>query len=425
MAAKKKTAKKKAAAKKAPAKKAAKKKTASKKTAARKTAAKAPATKAAKKKTASKKTSKKTAATKDTAVAAAEAPAVEAAAEAAGAAGSATVRAAPSAAPAKPTPPARKVAPDDDEDDPKGAAAEDAEEEVEAAPELPPIPKMPARRSDGRISLTFAASGDQAFLVYALTAGKVDTEDRQYHVERVELHEAEAAAESGKPDVVTFSAGHYGAVQARYLLLPCGGTYGDSRGAVLAARSPIRAGEVRGLRVAVPALDHPAALALELWLPRHDLDLVPMPVPHISLMVRADRVRAGVLVNEDQVAYVQHNLVRVVDLGHWWGERTEGLPMPNTLMGVRRDIPDDLRAKIALDLKRSIAYALGHREDALDFAVAHAGKHERATVDSLVGRYVNDLTLDAGERGRQALSMLFREAHRHGKLASVPHLFFS
>lgn len=420
MAAKKKTAKKKAAAKKAPAKKAPAKK-AAKKTAAKKAAA--PKKAAAKK--AAKAPAKKTPETKKKAAAPAEASEAVVEAEA--------VREVVSppkpqpAAPAKPAAaPAPKKAPaDDDDDEPKPAAGEAAEAEVEAEPELPPIPKMPARRSDRRISLTFSASGDQAFLVYALTAGKVDTEDREYHVERVELHESEAAAESGKPDVVTFSAGHYGAVQDRYLLLSCGGTYGDSRGPVLVARSPIRAGEVRGLRVAVPSIDHPAALALQLWLPQLAPELVPMPVPHISLMVRADRVRAGVLVNEDQVAYIQHNLVRVVDLGHWWGERTEGLPMPNTLMGVRRDIEPDVRAKIALDLKRSIAYALGHREDALDFAMAHAGKHERSTVDSLVGRYVNDLTLDAGERGRQALSMLFREAHRHKKIATIPHLFFS
>ncbi|MEZ6008875.1 MAG: MqnA/MqnD/SBP family protein [Planctomycetota bacterium] len=421
MAAKKKTAKKKAAAKKAPAKKAAAKKSA-KKTAAKKAAAP--------KKKAAKTAAKKAPATKKKAPSKAAAP-VEAPEEVVEAPAASEAAATPkprSAVPDKPAaapPPKKKVPVPDPDDEPKGAAAEDAEDEVEAEPELPPIPKMPARRSDGRISLTFAASGDQAFLVYALTAGKVDTEDREYHVERVELHESEAAAESGKPDVVTFSAGHYGAVQDRYLLLSCGGTYGDSRGPVLVARSPIRAGEVRGLRVAVPSLDHPAALALQLWLPQLDPELVPMPVPHISLMVRADRVRAGVLVNEDQVAYIQHNLVRVVDLGHWWGERTEGLPMPNTLMGVRRDIDADVRAKIALDLKRSIAYALGHREDALDFAMAHAGKHERSTVDSLVGRYVNDLTLDAGERGRQALSMLFREANRHKKLETVPHLFFS
>jgi 1,4-dihydroxy-6-naphthoate synthase len=339
-----------------------------------------------------------------------EAPAVKAPAEAAPA------RAKPPEAPPRKT---AAAAPDEDD----AAVAE--EEEVEAEPELPPIPTLPARRKDGAISLGFGASAEQAFMVYALASGKVDTEDRTYHLERAELHELEDHATRGERDVTTFSAGHYRQVMDRYLLLACGGSYGDHRGPCLVARTPIRAGEVKGLKVAVPSMDHPAALALELWLPQHDLELVPMPIPHISLMVRADRVRAGVLVNEDQVAYRKHRLVRVVDLGHWWGERTEGLPLPTTVMGIRRDIDADLRAKVALDLKRSIAFALGHREEAVDWAMTYAGKHERETLDSFVSRYVNDLSLDAGERGRQALDMLFREAARHGRLPEAPHLFFA
>ena len=309
------------------------------------------------------------------------------------------------------------------------AAAGDAdppeEPEEPPEPELPPIPKMPKRRADGAISLAFAESADQAFMLFGLAHEKVDTEDRSYAFERLPLHTLHDAATAGTFDVISFAAGAYRDVMHRYLLLTCGGGFGDHRGPALVSRTPIRASEVEGLRVAVPAEHHPATLALRLWIRSENLELVSMPIAHISLMVRADKIRSGLVVNEDQVSYRRHNLVRVVDLGHWWGDRTEGLPLPTTLMGIRRDLGDELRAKIALDLKRSIAYALGHREEALDWAMTYAQKRERADVDNFVSRYVNDLSLDCGERGRQAVTVLLDDAHRLGCYPEPPHLFFS
>ena len=94
-----------------------------------------------------------------------------------------------------------------------------------------------------------------------------------------------------------------------------------------------------------------------------------MPFQQIGAALKAGKARAGVLIHEGQLTYKADGLVRVMDLGQWWGEKTEGLPLPLGGMAIRRDIPTEERAKIALDLKRSIAYALGHREEALDYAM--------------------------------------------------------
>ena len=288
------------------------------------------------------------------------------------------------------------------------------EPEVIVEPTLPPMPVMPARRSDGVIRLAYGVTPDQAFMMYALANEKVDTEDRQYDFFRAETHELADEARKGTFDISAVSVGMYPSIWARYLLLTCGCAFGDHRGPCLVARSPIRAHEVQGLHVAVPAEDDSASLALRLWLPRADLNLVPMPARQISLMVRAQKIRAGLLVNEDQVTYRDHNLVRVVDLGHWWAEETEGLPLALGINIIRRDIPFDDRKKIALDLKRSIAYALGHREEAVEWAMQFSPKLTSEQVDHYVSRYVNELSLDGGERGRQAVRLLFAELKRQG-----------
>ncbi|MDF1702565.1 MAG: ABC transporter substrate-binding protein [Planctomycetota bacterium] len=294
----------------------------------------------------------------------------------------------------------------------------EVEEEV-IEPILPPLPKMPKRREDGVITLGHGSESDQAFMVYALAMEKVDTEDRRYELHRAELQDLEQTAAKAKYDVTAISFGAYPALRDRYLLLACGGAYGDHQGPVLVARKPIRTEEIQGLEVGVPGEDSAGALALRLWLPRAGLALQGMSTREISLRVRANHVRSGLLVNEDILTYRNHNLVRVVDLGQWWGDRTEGLPLALNAHVVRRDIDAELRGKIALDLKRSIAYALGHREEALDWAMQFAGKLDRETLDRYIQRYVNDLSLDCGERGRQAARKLFEEGHRHGFLPQV------
>ncbi len=297
----------------------------------------------------------------------------------------------------------------------------------ERDPEPPPIAPMPPRRADGKITMWFGTSSDQSFMLEALLEGDpdaVDVKARPYHVERKDLHELEAGADRGEPDVVVFTAGHYPSLQDRYQLIPAGGTFGDTFGAVLVARSPIRPAEVRSLEIAVPAFDHPATIVLRMWCPGPGLRLHAVPVPQISLLVRAERIRAGLLVNEDQLTYPRHNLLRVVDLANWWSERTEGLPLPMMLVGVRRDLPAELRSAIALDLKRTVAKGMGRREELCELLASRSGKLDKDTIRTFVGEYVTDMSLGVGERGIQALRTFYREGHRHGAWPEIPHLYF-
>jgi 1,4-dihydroxy-6-naphthoate synthase len=281
---------------------------------------------------------------------------------------------------------------------------------VEAPPKPPP--KLPPRKA-GVITVAYSPDADDAFMFYALASGKVDTEDRKYEFVRSDIQSLNEEAQTGTHDVTAISFGAYPQVLDRYVLLTCGGSFGDQVGPLLVAKTPVRANEVDGLTVAVPGLLTTAALVLRLWLPRAKLKLVPVPFDAVGAAVRAGKTRAGLIIHEGQLTYRSENLVRVVDLGQWWGERTEGLPLPLGGNVVRRDVPAAEQAHVALDLKRSIAYALGHREEALDFALQFGRGLARDVVDRYVGMYVNELTLDYGERGRQALSLLFEEAHRN------------
>ncbi len=301
----------------------------------------------------------------------------------------------------------------------KGAeAAEGAEgagtvQEVAAPPRRARrVPPMPPRRADGTITVALSPDADDAFMFYALAAGKVDTQDRRYELVREEIQVLNERAREGVHDVTAISFGAFPHLEDRYLLLTCGASFGDGRGPVLVAKTPIRTNEVNGLTVAVPGLLTTAALALRLWLPHANLNLVEVPFDDVVDAVRSGRTRAGVLIHERQLTWREDNLVRIVDFAQWWGEKTEGLPLPLGANAIRRDIPEEERTEIALDIKRSIAYGLGHREEALDHAMHYAKGIDKKLVDEYVGMYVNELALDYAERGRQAVRHFFEEAKR-------------
>jgi 1,4-dihydroxy-6-naphthoate synthase len=287
-----------------------------------------------------------------------------------------------------------------------------------------PIPSLPPRKP-GVITVAFSPDADDAFMLYGLVNGKVDTETRKYEWIRADIAGLNAEANKGTYDVTAFSFGAWPEVSDRYLVLPCGGSFGDQVGPVVVAKTPVRSGEVSGLVVAVPGKTTTAALVLRLWLHPNRITLVEVPFQQVGVALKAGKARAGVLIHEGQLTYKADGLVRVMDLGQWWGEKTEGLPLPLGGMAMRRDIPTEERAKVALDLKRSIAYALGHREEALDYAMPFGRGLSRALLDKYVSMYVNELTLDYGERGRQAVHTLYDEAVRHGLLAERVDLDFA
>jgi 1,4-dihydroxy-6-naphthoate synthase len=217
-------------------------------------------------------------------------------------------------------------------------------------------------------------------------------------------------------DVTAVSFHAYAYLADRYALLPHGASMGDGYGPMIVARRPVRPEEIRGKRVAVPGILTTAALALRLW--DASLEHVVIPFDRIMDAVMAGEVDAGLIIHEGQVTYASMGLHKVVDLGEWWTRET-GLPLPLGGNVIRKDLGPDLMRRISRLLRDSIQYALAHRQEALDYAMQFGRDLDRRLADRFVGMYVNDLTLEYGERGRAAVRRLLRVGHERG---IIPHL---
>jgi 1,4-dihydroxy-6-naphthoate synthase len=265
--------------------------------------------------------------------------------------------------------------------------------------------------SPATIHLAHSPDSDDAFMFYALADGQIDTEGVSYVHELQDIETLNGRALRGELDVTAVSIHAYAYLSDRYALLPHGASMGDGYGPMLVATKPMTRAQIAGKRIAVPGMMTSAYLALRLFQP--DFEPVVVPFDQIEKAVLGGSVDAGLLIHEGQLTYKDDGLHLVADMGAWWLEKT-GLPLPLGGNVIRKDMPADLQKKVSRHLRESIAYGLDHRKSALDHAMRFARGLDRGKADTFVGMYVNDWTLDYGEKGRRAIRLFLDEGVRSG-----------
>ena len=262
-----------------------------------------------------------------------------------------------------------------------------------------------------KITVAHSPDSDDAFMFYGLASGGIDTGGLEIGQVLADIETLNRAAFEGTYEVTAVSFHAYAHLADRYALLPHGASMGDRYGPMVVTR---RDGpdSVKGRRVAIPGTLTTAYLALRLHEP--SFEYVVVPFDRIQQAVVEGHVDAGLLIHEGQLTYEDDGLKKVVDLGEWWAERTDGLPLPLGGNIIRRDLGPELIARVSRLLHDSIAYALAHRQEAVEYAQQFGRGLDKARTDRFVGMYVNDLTLAYGDRGRRAVERLMTEAFERG-----------
>jgi len=200
-------------------------------------------------------------------------------------------------------------------------------------------------------------------------------------------------------------------VQDKYALMACGGSVGEGYGPMIVSPRPFSQSEVKTKRIAVPGTLTTAYLALQLFAPGVETEVVPFD--KIIPQVLEGKYEAGLIIHEGQLTYDKSGLHRVVDLGRWW-QKVTGLPLPLGGNAIRRELGPDLMVGVTAALRESIQYALDHREEALSYAMQFARDLDTQSADKFVGMYVNERTLDYGPDGREAVRRLLDMGHKAG-----------
>ncbi len=273
-----------------------------------------------------------------------------------------------------------------------------------------------------RIRVGHSPDPDDAFMFYALAHNRLDTGRYRFEHELVDIETLNRRAFTGELELTAVSLHAYAHLADKYVLCSAGASMGDRYGPMVVAPQSVTLSQLKEMTIAVPGTLTTAYLALRMCLDV-DFDHVLVPFDEIINATLAGQwngrpVHAGLIIHEGQLTYARENLQLIADMGQWWFDET-GLPLPLGANAIRRDLGSEAIRDVHRLLKASIEYGLTHRQEALDYALSYGRGLDRDDADKFVGMYVNDYTLDFGDRGRRAVRELLERGHRSNVIPNL------
>jgi 1,4-dihydroxy-6-naphthoate synthase len=173
------------------------------------------------------------------------------------------------------------------------------------------------------IRVGHSADPDDAFMVWALEAGAVDTRGLELEPVVSDIQTLNDWALEGRLEVTAVSAGAYPSIADRYALLPHGASFGEGYGPIVVAREPLSLDELREFEIVTPGPLTTATRVLRLALGAN-IRTRDLPFDEVLDEVTSGRARAGLVIHEGQLTYAEHGLEKVLDLGVWWQQEPRG-----------------------------------------------------------------------------------------------------
>lgn len=257
-------------------------------------------------------------------------------------------------------------------------------------------------------------------MFYGLAKNLIETGPYEFEHILQDIQTLNERATRGELDISAVSVHAYAYISDQYALLPSGASMGDGYGPRLVSSTLLSRNEIMRKRIAVPGVMTSAFLALQLWLerPAKELDYVVVPFDQIFETLREGKADVGLIIHEGQLTYQDQGLKLCQDLGVWWGEQNEGLPLPLGANVIHKRHSLEERREISDILTRSIQFSLDHRSPAVEYSLQFARDMELELADEFVGMYVNHWTLDYGNPGRESIRRFLNLAYDRGL---IPH----
>jgi 1,4-dihydroxy-6-naphthoate synthase len=277
-----------------------------------------------------------------------------------------------------------------------------------------------------RLTLGHSPDPDDAFMFYGLAKGLVPTHGFEFEHILQDIQTLNEHATRGELDISAISIHAFSYVADQYALLPSGASMGDGYGPMLVAKRGFAKEEIARLKIAVPGTMTSAFLALQLWLGKsaREFSYVVVPFDQIFAVVRRGRADVGLIIHEGQLTFQSEGLVVCEDLGAWWKREQDGLPLPLGGNVIHKRFEPPTRQIISDILTASIRYSLEHRAEAVEHALQYARGMGKDLADRFVGMYVNQWTLDYGEKGREAIRRFLTMGQQLRLVPRVPKIEF-
>jgi 1,4-dihydroxy-6-naphthoate synthase len=276
------------------------------------------------------------------------------------------------------------------------------------------------------LTLGHSPDPDDAFMFYALAANKIPTGQWTFEHILQDIQTLNERARNVELDITAVSIHAYAHLTKDYALLPSGASMGDNYGPMLVGDRIFTKEELLTKKIAVPGVLTSAYLALQLYLgkPASELNTVVVPFDQIFDALHAKQADVGLIIHEGQLTYASEGFKLSADLGQWFHEETNGLPLPLGGNVIRKSLGEPAMKEISDILTASIAYGLEHRHAGVEHALPLGRGLDHEMADKFIGMYVNELTLDYGDRGRRAIREFLDRAYKAGLIPEPIELKF-
>ena len=257
------------------------------------------------------------------------------------------------------------------------------------------------------ISVGHTPDSDDAFMFYAMFNDLVKSDE--FHVTHVieDIENLNKKATEPELDVTAVSV-HACAYIPNYTVLRSGGSFGIGYGPIVTAMKPMAIDELKNSKIAIPGKMTSAFLLLQLMIGK--FDYLEMNFSDIPNAVKTGKVDAGLVIHETQLSFEQEGVMKILDVGKWWDEQTNLLPVPLLMNFIINKHYSQIINKFDLYLQESIKYALDHKDNALEYAMQYSRGKSRELIEKFVLMYVNDVTVNMGESGEKSIRTLFEMA---------------
>ncbi len=256
------------------------------------------------------------------------------------------------------------------------------------------------------ITLGFSPCPNDTFIFDALVNGKIDCEGFTFDVVLEDVQTLNQWAAEGKLDVTKLSFPALFAHADQYACLSSGAALGKGVGPLLIAKSMVGVPDVEHCTIAVPGATTTAAFLLNYAFPKAKTKKYYL-FSSIEDAVLAGEVDMGVIIHENRFTYQQKGLVKVLDLGEFWEEKT-GSAIPLGCIAVRRSMEESVQKKIDTLIRKSLEAARAGYPQVSAYVQHHAQAMEEKIMRQHIDLYVNDHSLNLGTEGTQAVEVLYQ-----------------
>lgn len=257
------------------------------------------------------------------------------------------------------------------------------------------------------ISVGHTPDSDDAFMFYGMFTGKVTSSDFTVNHVIEDIEKLNRKATNPELDVTAVSV-HACAYIPGYTILRSGGSFGIGYGPIVTAKKQMTIDEIKKCKIAIPGKMTSAFLLLQLMIGK--FDYVEMNFSDIPEAVRNGKVDAGLVIHETQLSYEQEGNIKILDVGKWWDEKTNGLPVPLGINVMKTSLGMETIHKFDQYLQASIEYGLNNLDDAIDYAMQYSRGKPRELIEKFVKMYVNKITVNMGEKGEESIRRFFEMA---------------